>query len=1024
MIDFCQSFLEVAVALLLFFLGGLLYDRTGFSGPERGSNNGLPLVFFAPLVLLVFLKSLAGFGPYLSWKSLDHNIFAMLLTAMLPAMVILKGKKQPLGHVLILLASAISPFFYTIVPSTSFLGISLLLYATFLLFHLLARHNSYSQNNTLYLVWLTIILLLITGLEQINFPLSQRNWIVLRFLGEGTSLLLICIGLILVSSNLSSQARKYLFASVLLFLALSIAFLMAFLHALAQKETDYFSKTVKDIETFWGRADTFECRCFKELKLVSGHPHVKTILSTRSDPNNYLSLFEVQLGASAIYIMDKKGYVMASSSGYFLGKNYGFRPYFKRAIRGTANCFFARGVNSHTLGAYFARPLVGEDGVIQAVITMKIPLEEVFSGLRDKNALLINQDDLVLMGPLDMENGILFSDSKIKKNSKQLSELLGGNTLHMLKFQRLGPKYVVSPGGKKYIYASVPIRPQGWEIAKLIPTTAVFSKNGFYYLASYLSIAIFSILSALRSIHIHEIANRLETERLKRVKAEGSRYLLSSIIEQGKEAIFLTDEKGIIEYVNGAASDLTGFTRDELLGQHPKILNGEGLDTQKFSKIFRQIRRGLDWNGRLTCKRKDGKTYEAECTIFSILDEEEKIKYVLIQKDVTREMLLEQQLIQAQKMEALGTLVGGVAHDFNNLLMALQGYAEVGLMKLKEGHPVRNFLNQILSVTQKASGIVRQLLVFGRQHIGEKTLINLNETIQDINKTLLRLIGENIQIVLDLEEGVPPVNADPINMEQVLINLVLNAKDAIRDRGEITIQTRTVKYGSDDVPGIPGARPGTYVRLSAKDTGSGIPKEIINRIFDPFFTTKGPAKGTGLGLSVVYSIVRQHEGWVTVCSEVNQGTTFHVYMPVATLAGNMEGGKSDEAHCQIDGNGHKILYIEDEEDILNIVSRYLEEYNFKVFGAGNLKLARKIYEEKQGSIDLILSDLVLPDGNSFEFIQGLSPNIPVIFCTGYINKLDIKDKILKMGFQFLNKPFAKSELIRTIGAVLNLRISP
>ncbi len=1024
MIDFCQSFLEIAAALLLFFLVGLLYDKDRLSGAERGGHDGLTLIFLAPLVLLVFLKSVAGFGPCLPWQSLDHNMFAMLLTAIPPAIVILKVKKQPWGNVLILLASAISPFFYTIVPSTTFLGISLLLYAIFLLFHSLARHSSYSQNNTLYLVWLTIILLLITCLEQINFPLSARDWTVLRLFGEGISFLLICIGLVLISNKWSRQARKYLFVSVLLFLALSIACLMAFLNALAQAETNYFSKTVKDLQTFWERADTFESRCFKELKLISGHPNVKAILATGSDPNNYLSLFEVQLGASAVFIMDKNGYVIASSPEEFLGENYGFRPYFKRAIQGQANCFFARGISSHILGAYFARPLVGEDGIIQAVITMKIPLEEIFSGLRDKNALLINQDGLVLMGPLGMEGGLLFAGSDIKKHYKELTGLLGGNPLHLLKFQRLGPKYVLSHGGEKYVYASVPIQPQGWEIAKLIPSKGVFSKNGFYYLASYLAIAIFSILSALGSIHIHEIANRLETERLKRMRAEGLQYLLTSIIEQGKEAVFLTDEEAKTEYVNQAACDLTGFARDELLGKHPEILNDKGQETGKFSEIFRQVRKGRDWNGRITCRRKDGKTYEAECTVFSILDEEKRIKYVIIQKDVTRETVLEQQLIHAQKMEALGTLVGGVAHDFNNLLMALQGYAEVGSMKLEEGHPVRSYLGQILSNIQKASGIVRQLLVFGRQQVGQRTLINLNETVQDINKTLLRLMGENIQVVLDLEEELPPVEADPVNMEQVLINLVLNARDAIKDQGEITIQTRAVKYGSDDVSRIPGAKPGRYVQLSVRDTGSGMPREIISRIFDPFFTTKGPAKGTGLGLSVVYSIVRQHEGWITVYSEVNQGTAFHVYIPIANLKDDMEQGETGEVHFQIDGNGRKILYIEDEEDILDIVSQYLEEYNFKVFRAESLGIAQKIFQENQDAIDFILSDVVLPDGNSFEFIKGLSPDIPVIFCTGYINQQDTKDKILRMGFQFLNKPFTKHELLRAIGAALNIRISP
>ena len=381
---------------------------------------------------------------------------------------------------------------------------------------------------------------------------------------------------------------------------------------------------------------------------------------------------------------------------------------------------------------------------------------------------------------------------------------------------------------------------------------------------------------------------------------------------------------------------------------------------------------------------------------------------------------IQAQLLQVQKMEAIGTLAGGVAHDFNNLLTAIQGHTELAMMRLNEDEPVYRDLKEVKRASVRAANLTRQLLLFSRRQPMEMTPLNLNETVEDMMKMVRRLIGEDIAVTTSMEEDLWTIKADPVNIEQVIMNLVVNARDAMPEGGEIVLRTENVHLDEDDCKAIIDARPGNFVCLSIADTGIGMDKETIERIFEPFFSTKGPGKGTGLGLSVVYGIIKQHEGWINVYSEPGQGATFRIYLPAVSV----KPDTVDEQRvslAEFQGRGERILLVEDDGAIRELSARILRENGYVPFSAANAEEALEIFERENRDFALVFSDIVLPDKGGLQLVDELlshKPDLRVLLSSGYSNEKSQWQAVRESGFRFLQKPYDLPDFLRAIREVL------
>ncbi|HDY71923.1 MAG TPA: response regulator, partial [Nitrospirae bacterium] len=378
------------------------------------------------------------------------------------------------------------------------------------------------------------------------------------------------------------------------------------------------------------------------------------------------------------------------------------------------------------------------------------------------------------------------------------------------------------------------------------------------------------------------------------------------------------------------------------------------------------------------------------------------------------------QLLHAQKMEAVGTLTAGIAHDFNNLLTAIIGYSEILLNRLEERNPLRKDIEQIKKAGERAASLTRQLLAFSRRQVLQTKVLNLNALVEGMDNMLRHLIGEDVDLITVLGPGLACVKADPGQIEHVIMNLAINARDAMPEGRKLTIMTENVTLNKVHCSTIPEARPGDFVCLSVADSGVGMDKEILQHIFEPFFSTKEAGKGTGLGLSVVYGIVKQHGGWVNVYSEPGQGSIFKVYLP-AFFATADDKTEETVPLQGLRGNGERILLVEDETEVLEFAVRVLAENNYSVFKAANAKEAMDIFEREKGDFHVVFSDVVLPDKNGLQLVNQLlshKPGLRVLLSSGYADRKTQWPLIRKMGFRFLQKPYALSDLLLAVREVL------
>ncbi len=522
-----------------------------------------------------------------------------------------------------------------------------------------------------------------------------------------------------------------------------------------------------------------------------------------------------------------------------------------------------------------------------------------------------------------------------------------------------------------------------------------------------------------------DITERKNTmEALKRAELR-----FRDLFESANDIIYMHDLEGNFTALNRKGEQLTGYSREEIAGMNIAQVVAPGYLALVTESIARKIAgddTGATCEMEIICK--DGRSLPLEVSMNLILEGDEPCGVQGIARDISERRLaeaerqrLEAQLLQAQKMESIGRLAGGVAHDFNNLLTAIIGFGQLTQSKLDANHPLQRNLSEMLSASQRAATLTRQLLAFSRRQALVRKTINLNDTIGNLTRMLRRIIGEDIEIALKLTPALEQVYADAGQLEQVIMNLAVNARDAMPRGGLLTIETSNVTFDETFCRENPWARPGKYARMAITDTGVGMDQDTLYRIFEPFFTTKEMGKGTGLGLSVVYGIVQQHDGLINVTSEPGRGTTFEILLPADDRSHEED---SPALQPQIRGGRETILVAEDEEILRELSRTALERLGYRVVMASDGEEALKLFEAMKDVIDILLLDVVMPrmGGRAVcERVRASGSAAPIIFMTGYASeKLDL-ELIQEKGAALLQKPYSLADLGRMVREVLDSR---
>src|SRR5687768_13432871 len=516
-----------------------------------------------------------------------------------------------------------------------------------------------------------------------------------------------------------------------------------------------------------------------------------------------------------------------------------------------------------------------------------------------------------------------------------------------------------------------------------------------------------------------------------RLKASYLRF--STVTQSARDAIISTDGHGDITFWNRSAEATFGYSESEVLGRPITMLIAESDRAAYKAALPATDERNFTFGHiiEVTGLRKDGSRFPGEFSL-AAAQGRDGLAFTVVVRDVierkqSQDTLRqrEEQLRQAQKMEAIGRLAGGIAHDFNNLLMAIHGYAEILVQNLAEGDERRVDAEEIVKAADRAAGLTRQLLAFSSRQVITQQAVALDQLVQNMNNMLQRLIGPEIQISTKVWPDLTPVLADTTQVEQIIVNLVINARDAMPRGGRISIELRNIELDKIGVAAHPGLQPGDYVEMAVSDTGSGMDPETLSRIFEPFFTTKESGKGTGLGLATVYGIVQQNNGAIEVQSRIGHGTTFYIYLPRATDLGKpaMMIAPSNSAGSET------ILLVEDDDRVRALVSNMLRKNGFTVLLASAGDQALEIAARHRGRIHLLLTDVVMPGLNGRLLSEKLTltrPDTRVLYMSGYSDDDILRHGVKKAAAHFIQKPFSVDALIHkvreTLGGAMQTRI--
>ena len=508
-----------------------------------------------------------------------------------------------------------------------------------------------------------------------------------------------------------------------------------------------------------------------------------------------------------------------------------------------------------------------------------------------------------------------------------------------------------------------------------------------------------------------------------RHNAESLLRRLSSAVEQAADTVLITNRQGVIEYVNPAFETLTGYARDEVLGKTPRILKSGEQDPETYHELWHSLLSGKVFRGILVNRKKSGELYYVEESICPVRNSEGQITHFIANgRDLTERLRLESQLVQAQKMDAIGRLAGGVAHDFNNLLTIITSYAELALDGVPADSSLEGNIHEILLAARRAAELTRQLLAFSRKQPQALRVVDLNQVLAGVSKLLPRLIGEDMEFTFIPGKGLGYVRIDPLQIEQVLMNLAANARDAMPQGGHLRVETRDARIDEDYIHAKPAIIPkGHYALLTVSDNGPGIPKEDMPHVFEPFYTTKPAGKGTGLGLATVYGIVKQNKGFIWVYSEAGCGTVFKIYLPC------VQESKSPQAVDRYKGEkaargSETILLVEDEPAVRRPTAEFLRGQGYAVIESDDGQKAMHTAREHTGKIDLVVTDVVMPNLSGGALAKELRlerPETRFLFVSGYAGKTVLDHKVVDLETNFLQKPYGLKELARKVREVLD-----
>jgi PAS domain S-box-containing protein len=516
-------------------------------------------------------------------------------------------------------------------------------------------------------------------------------------------------------------------------------------------------------------------------------------------------------------------------------------------------------------------------------------------------------------------------------------------------------------------------------------------------------------------------AKDLDSAERQQHKTEETLRKLWCSVEQSADPVIIMDGSGVMEYVNPAFEALTGYSRLEAIGQTLGMLKSEETASVGYEEMWDTVRSGKVFQGIVTNRKKSGEAFVMEKTLTPLRDGSGVIThFISTGRDITQRRKLESDLQQAQKMDAIGRLAGGVAHDFNNLLLVISAYAELMLDSLAADDPLRRNVAEIMTASRRAADLTRQLLAFGRKQLQSLQVLDLNTVIGEIAGMLPRLIGEDIELVIVPGPDLGKVKADPGQIEQVVMNLAANARDAMPGGGTLMIETASMRVDESYVQRHPIVPAGDYVLLTVTDSGQGIAAKHLPHIFEPFYTTKEAGKGTGLGLATVYGIVKQNGGFVWVYSELGLGTTFKIYLPqMKSLSGEVRATKPVERSPR---GCETLLLVEDEASVRQAARQFLTRNGYTVLEATDGEDAIRVSREHSGPIHLMITDVVMPRMGGPRAAERLAeerPDMKVLFVSGYAENTILQHGKIDVAAHFLEKPFSSKALAKKVHEVLN-----
>lgn len=527
-----------------------------------------------------------------------------------------------------------------------------------------------------------------------------------------------------------------------------------------------------------------------------------------------------------------------------------------------------------------------------------------------------------------------------------------------------------------------------------------------------------AMMSAL--FDLFKAEQELEERNLALGREIQERRLFTTAIQNAAESIMITDASGAIQYVNPAFEKLTKFKLAEVKGRKPSILKSGTHDNAFYKELWDSISAGKVWRGRLTNKRKDGELFTEDATISAIQNEEGiTTHFVAVKRDVTREKLLEQQVLQSQKLEAIGTLAGGIAHDLNNVLAVIIGHSEISMGRLEPDHPVRKSLEVIMRTADRSSQLIKRLLIFSRQGVSEPSPLEPSPLVQEQMKVIRSYLPSNIKISDAIDKDAGFILGEPIEIQQILFNLCTNANHAMQpEGGSLAIRLDTTVIMEERVVNAGILKPGDYVHLCVIDSGCGMAESVLKRIFEPFFTTKDVGMGTGLGLPMVHGSVMSSGGAIEVNSAPGEGSQFDIYWP--RLA---EPPRTESQPMELPGgNGRIVLIVDDMVDFKELLEANLTVHGFQTAGFVEVGGALDFFRINSDRVDIALVDYMMPGMNGHELAERLHeirPDLPVVLISGYSSSVT-EENAAEYGFAAaISKPVETARLLNTIAKCLS-----